>query len=254
MTSSHFHNSCEIYYLLSGERYYFINNRTYHVTKGDLVLINANDLHRTIDSGMPYHKRLLINFSENFILNSNASIQALLSLLFMQNDHIIRFGIQDQKHIENLLYKMLEEVKQKYTGFEASLQALLLQLLVFTGRYIEANTGKTYEHPTAKHKKASEIVQYINGHYMEDITLPFISEHFYISQYHLSRIFKEATGFTFIEFLSSVRIREAQKLLKETKYKVINISEKVGFGSIAHFGRVFKEVTGTTPLAYRKRY
>ena len=48
MASKHYHDHFEIYYLVNGERYYFIENRTYHVKKGDIVLINKYLLHRTI--------------------------------------------------------------------------------------------------------------------------------------------------------------------------------------------------------------
>jgi YesN/AraC family two-component response regulator len=73
-----------------------------------------------------------------------------------------------------------------------------------------------------------------------------------VSPYYLSRFFKEATGFTFVEYLNSVRIKEAKRLLERSSMKVKLISRKVGFGSVTHFGRVFKLVTGHTPLYYRK--
>jgi YesN/AraC family two-component response regulator len=87
---------------------------------------------------------------------------------------------------------------------------------------------------------------------MQRITLADISKEFYISQFYFSKIFKEATGFTFVEYLNSVRIKEAQRLLVSTNDKVIRISYNVGFGSIAHFGRMFKAITGYSPLQYRK--
>jgi YesN/AraC family two-component response regulator len=86
---------------------------------------------------------------------------------------------------------------------------------------------------------------------MKPLTLPALSDHFYISTSHLSRLFKEVSGFTFTEYMNIVRIKEAQKLLRETNFKVADIAETVGFGNIAHFGRVFKENTNITPLQYR---
>lgn len=252
MAVNHFHDMYEIYYLLSGERYYFVKNRTYRITKGDLVFINIQDLHKTIDAGVPDHQRILINFKEIFVATPNSSIRALLELLFTRNSPVIRLGLHEQSQAEGLLLKMVQEAQQKGTSFEVSLQALLMQFLVYIGRHAESSTEDTFEHPSPMHKKVSEIVQYINNYYMEPITLSLVSERFYVSQFHLSRIFKEATGFTFIEYLNSTRVKEAQKLLRESQWKVIQIAEKVGFGSISQFGRVFKEVTGLSPLDYRK--
>ncbi|MNJ41043.1 Bifunctional transcriptional activator/DNA repair enzyme AdaA [compost metagenome] len=79
-----------------------------------------------------------------------------------------------------------------------------------------------------------------------------LAEKFYVSPYYLSRFFKEATGFTFVEYVNSVRINEATKLLERSSLKVNLIAKKVGFGSVTHFGRVFKSVTGHAPLYYRK--
>ncbi|MFW5981399.1 MAG: cupin domain-containing protein [bacterium] len=58
MQVKHFHHNMEIYFLLEGERYYFINNRTYQIKKGDLVLINKNILHI-----LEKEKTIIINLS-----------------------------------------------------------------------------------------------------------------------------------------------------------------------------------------------
>lgn len=88
---------------------------------------------------------------------------------------------------------------------------------------------------------------------MHDLTLKKTAQKFNMSSCYLSRLFKEGTGFTFIEYLNNVRIREAQSLLVSTDYKVMDICYKVGYNSISHFGRVFKEMTGYSPLQFRQR-
>ncbi|MNI72529.1 Bifunctional transcriptional activator/DNA repair enzyme AdaA [compost metagenome] len=98
----------------------------------------------------------------------------------------------------------------------------------------------------------TEITTYINHNYKSNLTLATISEIFFISPGYFSRSFKKITGFSFIEYLNNVRIREAQLLLRETNTKVIDIAEQSGFESIAHFGRVFKQFTKQSPNVYRK--
>ncbi|MCL6589294.1 MAG: AraC family transcriptional regulator [Firmicutes bacterium] len=250
MPSNHFHDGYEIYYLLSGERYYFIKERTFYIKKGELVLINAYDLHKTMDTGVPNHERILIKFNPQFVLTADIPLHQFLAALFKVN--VIQFSIPAQNLVEEILTKMLQESRAQKTGFEIILQSLLLQLLVYATRYTEANVTYTFEHPSPNHQKISEIVQYINENYPEAISLSSVAELFYVSPYYLSRIFKKVTGFTFVEYLNSVRVKEAQKLLRESKLNVLRIAEKVGFGSIAHFGRVFKSVTGYSALHYRR--
>ena len=71
---------------------------------------------------------------------------------------------------------------------------------------------------------------------------------------YLSRIFKKNTGFSFNEYVNYQRIFSAQDLLKNTTKQITGIAISVGFDSSTHFGRVFKQLTGFTPSAYRKLY
>lgn len=95
-------------------------------------------------------------------------------------------------------------------------------------------------------------MRYINTHFAEPLRLEELAERFEISPAYLSRMFKEITGFSLIEYINLVRVQEAQRLLTDTKMKVIAIAEQVGFGSLVQFGRVFRQITKTTPLRYRQ--
>src|SRR5690554_1518163 len=67
MIQKHFHNEYEIYYLLNGERYYFIEKQIYHVKKGSLVFIDRNQIHKTVGVNSNYHDRILILISADEI-------------------------------------------------------------------------------------------------------------------------------------------------------------------------------------------
>lgn len=250
MLRNHFHEGYEIYYLLSGERYYFIGDRTFHIKKGELVLINAYELHKTNDAGIPDHERILINFDRSYLSCSSNTIEDVLLLLF-KSSNVLKLSPTQQEFVEHSLFNMIEEAKNKSLGFEAYMQSLLTQLVIYISRNIVENSEEPFEHPSEMHKKVSQIVQYININFSQPLTLSTLSENFYISQYHLARIFKKATGFTFVEYLNSVRIKHAQKYLLESKWQVNRIAEECGFGSISQFGRIFKKITGVSPLNYK---
>ncbi|WP_156889680.1 helix-turn-helix domain-containing protein [Paenibacillus harenae] len=144
----------------------------------------------------------------------------------------------------------MEEVREKKPGFEMFAQTLVQQLLIICCRHIRQNSMEPLESPSPMHERISEVVRYINNHYMQASPA---GREILRQSYYFSRFFKEATGFTFIEYLNSVRIKEAKKLLGQSFMKVSLISKKVGFGSVTRFGRVFKSITGNAPLHYRKR-
>lgn len=249
----HYHDCYELYYLYSGERYYFIQDRSYHVKSGNLVLINAYDIHATTNSAKYGYSRLLINFKKEFI---EAFLDSLdgpdLFECFRRDIHIIKLNASEQQYIENMLQLMIHEYAAQAPGYLSYLKTSLIQLLLFINRRNHQLDDKHIKYMNATHKTISEITGYINNHYSEEISLAQISTDFYISPYYFSRTFKKVTGYTFIEYLNGVRIKEAQKLLRKTDLSIAEISEAVGYKSSTHFGRLFKEFTGMSPISYRK--
>ena len=250
----HYHDCYEFYYLLSGERYYFIDDKTYHVTKGNAVLINSYDIHCTSSFEKYGYERILINFKKEFLKGFTEIIDDInLFENFEKRIHIVKLNFQEQNYVETILKSMLKEYSEKKEGYSAYLKSSMILLLTILSRQSNVSpSAVSEEYYSANHKIISEITGYINNNYADDITLDSICERFFISPYHFSRSFKKSTGFTFIEYLNSVRIKEAEKLLVMTNLSVTDISNKVGYKSITHFGRVFKSVTGYAPLHYRK--
>lgn len=253
MPDYHEHGSYEIYYLLSGTRYYFIHDRTYKIEKGDLVLINRNIPHKTMYCDALMHERILINFDETYIqdiLSLSADIDLLQA--FHHNRHIVKLPKIEQTAVERLLFNIIKEARGKDLGYESYVRLALGELLIFVNRkamYTRPSDSLQIDHMQGK---VSEIQKYLSTRYMNKVTLGGISEKFYISPFYLSRMFKKTTGFTFVEYLNSLRIREAQQLLKESQLNVSEIADKVGYDSQTHFGRVFKKLTGMSPLQYKK--
>lgn len=253
MAYNHYHNHYEIYYLLSGERYYFIKERTYHIMQGDLVMINPFELHRTSGTHHPRHERILINFKKEFVEEVHVEEPNLpLLFCFNMNKNLLRLDIGFQKKIEPILFQMIDESQKKLPGYSAYLKVLLIELLLNVNRYTVQHKNDYFDHPSSVHQKISGVVKYMNDHYAQHLTLPDMASRFAFSSYYLSRTFKEVTGFTFVEYLNSVRIKEAHALLRDSDLNITQISEKVGYESSTHFGRVFKAATGISPLKYRK--
>lgn len=253
MASSHFHGTYELFYLMSGKRRFFIKDRTVVVEEGDVIVIAPNVLHRTTDTETPEHERLVVNLHESCLTAPDGSRTDILRPLFEKDYVMLKSAAHDRVTVEALAQQIVAETRTKKPGFETYAQTLALQLLIACCRQLaEAVPEPPPESPSSMHERISDIVRYINGHYMDELSLHVLAEKFYVSPYYVSRFFKEATGFTFVEYVNNVRVKEAMTLLMRTSLKVKAISRKVGFGSVTHFGRVFKLVTGHAPLFYRK--
>lgn len=254
MAANHFHDTYEIYYLISGKRGYFIKDRTYQINQGNLVFINMYDLHRTLYAGVPNCERIVINFKPSFITTYNKNNIDEILALFNKKMCFIHLPIKEQTFAVDNLFKILNEVKCQNTGFEEMIMSSLIQLLILSTRYIKQYPKLTSINSYSVNDEVAHIVQYINSHYNEPLTLNSISKLFFISPYYFCKLFKEYTSFTFIEYLNNLRIKEAQRQLRELDCNIVEISENVGFNSFSHFGRVFKTFTGTSPMNYRKSF
>jgi AraC-like DNA-binding protein len=251
MKQTHFHNNYEVYYLLRGEKLFFVHDKLYKTEKGDMVIVKPNEVHRTSGVQSAYTERILINFQYEFVeklLKSEG-----IELLTLKNGASkLSFSMKEQLEIEKILNQILKEVDAKEYGYASSVRVLLFLLLVKI--YRVSLKGKIEEEPPIRaiEHKVMEIVNYININYSSNIYLNSIANKFYISESYLSRIFIKITGFHMSEYIQVVRMKEAQRLLRESDFKIIEIAEKVGFTQIAHFNKTFKKITETTPLKYRK--
>ncbi|SNX53415.1 AraC family transcriptional regulator [Thermoanaerobacterium sp. RBIITD] len=255
MPSQHFHDYFEIYYQLSGQRYYFIDDRVYYVKEGDIVLINSYALHKTAYAGTPNYSRILIYFRKSFLDGFLQNINDIdLFYCFEKKINIISINLSSQSYVEGILFKMLDENKKRESGYLSISKIYLIELLIFLSRYALNSPVKDIRYHNIMHKKISEAVQFINANYNKTFSLKEISQMFNISPFYFCRIFKKVTGFTFIEYLNAIRIKHAQLLLKESDQSITEIAQKVGFESGTHFSRVFKNIMHISPLKYRKKY
>lgn len=142
-------------------------------------------------------------------------------------------GIAPSAELYN--YKTLPEIRKFFESFCHSIT-----------NYIDS-TRDNYQSSLAM-----DAQDYIKESYGNNkLTLNAICKHFHISTSYFSTIFKEATGQTFIEYLTLTRINKAKELLKNTKMKTYEIANDVGFNDPHYFGLIFKKNTGSTCTEYR---
>jgi len=249
MRKFHYHDHYEIYYLFAGERYYYIENRTYYVQKGSMIFIKKNEIHKTIAGGK-LHERAVVYFTDRFVDQYHGQHMDMLLSSFMSANRIVELNNLEQNYIENLIFQMNNEYSDRgRQGRSLYCETLLVQLLLFASRKMK-ETAEAAHIPM--HPKISEVIEYCNANFVKSLTMEGVAARFFISPFHFSRLFKRYTGFNFTQYIHTLRIREAQKLLRETPHKVIEIAGQVGYVNIAHFNRKFKQIAMMSPVEYKK--
>lgn len=247
MLKCHYHSRYEIYYLYSGERFYFIQDKTFHIKKGSLVLIPPNIVHATLNVQNIAYERFLVTFTDSDMEYFCSYFPDINFYETFENGiYVVNFSPKEQLVVESILEKMRDS--EDFT----SKQFFLSQLLFLANKTKEAKPVEDDNELSGTQKTITEVVAHINNNFQTELNLENISSEFFIDSCYLSRIFKKTVGMSFVDYINNVRVMEAKKLLISTDESIISIAENVGFKSNTHFGRVFKKITGIPPLQYRK--
>jgi AraC family transcriptional regulator len=97
-----------------------------------------------------------------------------------------------------------------------------------------------------------KVEDYVREHLAEDVPVERLAELVELSSSHFSRVFKESTGMSPLQFVVRERITFAQQLIRETSRSLIEIALHVGYTSPSHFAQVFRRVVGVTPTEFRR--
>ncbi|MDF2802001.1 MAG: transcriptional regulator, AraC family [Anaerocolumna sp.] len=255
MPMRHFHDTYEMYFLLEGERYYFIDQETYHVKKGDIVLVNRQQIHKTSQASSSYHDRILIQL-DGRILESYIKFTEIFTLdeLFSECYGVVQLTDSVWIKVREMLFEIRDEIKVKAEKWKilVCLKMIELFLLIYRYRKTMVLNGSPKTVQTSKHQKVHEVAEYLQYHCESAESIDNVAKRFYISKSYLSRIFREVTGFSVNEYRNIARIKKAQRLLLSSTYSVTEISELLGFESVTYFERVFKKHSDMTPLTYKK--
>jgi YesN/AraC family two-component response regulator len=99
-----------------------------------------------------------------------------------------------------------------------------------------------------------QVADYICANYGDDISIGKLADMFFVSPFYLMKIFKKHTGFSIINYLNRVRVKESAKMLERSRMSITDIATVVGFSNVTHFGRVFRQVMGDSPRNYRSAF
>lgn len=241
MHSHHYHDLFEVYYMVSGKCSYFIDDKSYEVKKGDIVLIPEGIIHKTNYDGEE-HQRILIECSSSFVPDS---VRGKLKNMI----HLYR-----NPAVSGEIYSILKKIEEEYQSPDEYTEEAL-KALMKTAFFCLVRNKNSVELGESKNPMIEEIANYIKNNYQSDISLSSIAKEHYVSHEHLSRTFKRETGFGFNEFLSLIRLQHAENLLKNRGTKSISdIAYSCGFNDSNYFSDKFKKTYGKSPLQFSKKF
>ncbi|WP_066196040.1 MULTISPECIES: AraC family transcriptional regulator [Gracilibacillus] len=262
----HSHLRYEIYYFHEGDCKYVINDDVMELEKNDIIIMNGSTLHGPYPKQGISYVRSVIEFSAEWIdpILQQLHVPMLLEP-FEKLHHFLLRGV-DQATLDKIVSIMKElDVQKRYlngsTLSETERNLLKGQMIHrFIGLLFiiyELSYQKLQHTPIADDEKTrhvNRLIAWVDQNFQRTITLNEIADTLHLSKYYVSRIFKDITGQTIMQYLMNRRLTRAKYLLEIYPDKpMMDISMESGFESPSHFSRKFKTKYQISPTAYRNR-
>lgn len=251
--SSHFHNFLEIGYCHdgTGELLFGDHSRPYH--EGCITILPANYIHNTIATlGTMSRWEYLFIDVQDFLGDCYPTDpdRAAEFAAWIQADALL-LQRSEQPHIANLILRIMEEYREKQLLYKEAANGQLFSLL--------AQIARLHPRPRTQSDRRQPLqlplldaLDYVRRHYAEPLRMADIAEVCHISETHLRRQFGQYMHMSPLTYVHLVRIEAARKQLYTTSRPVRDIALACGFSSAASFNRLFKAMTGLTPMQWRK--
>ena len=233
----HWHDYFEFEIILSGEGRHIYNNTSYQIHPGCAYLMCYTDFH----SVEPTSDLELINVR----FNESILDPTLLSAVRLGGKFNCEFNKSETDSIIDRLSLLSEEAFGNMPFSNLIASGLLNGIVVDMVRKCGSHESAATKAPVQK------AIYYIYENFREPLTLDSLAKRLSISKNHLGMLIKKETGMSFNEYLSSVRLKYACDLLKNSNMSVKEVASSSGYGSVEYFLYIFKQKIKTTPTKYR---
>jgi AraC-like DNA-binding protein len=249
-TEYHCHDFIEFSYVVSGSVTYKIEDKMYKIYEKTLLPFNPG----------VYHKESLSNGEQTTELHigfRNIQIDGLpFNYILKQSSEVPLEFKQYKEDFHKCCLEIIEEQEACEIGKELILKSLIMKLIALflkETNYVK-NTKKIdrYNFPFYDKSNIVKIIlEYFDKNYMNNISLDDMSKNMYLSSVYISKVFKEKTGESPINYLINLRLEKAKDLLISTESLIKSIARSVGYNDAYYFSKLFKKYYGHSPYKFR---
>ena len=251
----HWHQEMEIVAVKKGELLVTVDKQTSRIRQGEAAVIFPGQLHGIFQSKSVRAEYENIIFGLEMLLGRGEDLCGMRFLLPMEMDKgrgavHMEAGVKGYEDFMDGVGRLDELCRSKRYGYELGVKGALFSMmsaLLETWHPGERRGGRDTR------ERMRGLLDFIEEHYGEKITVRQAAERCYYSQSHFMKYFRQYMGVSFVEYLNSYRIFRAAGLLKTTDQPVTRIAQSCGFDNLSYFNRLFRRMYQMTPVQYRKK-
>ncbi len=248
----HYHEYIEMLYFLEGEGYVYINETKNPFSAGTFIIVNSKKAH-TLSFTAP-SKYFCVKFLPQVLYESD---QPFVDMKYVmpfiseeKNQHIFSREEIENTAIKALLTEMMDEWDAMDVGYDLVIRANILKIFTVIFRLWQKSGGEdVLQNFSPDIKKA---ILYTMEHY-QTVTEKEVADLCGLSYHYFSHLFRRSVGRSFSDYLTAVRISEAEKMLLSSEKSITDIAAEAGFSTTSYFISRFRAEKGITPAKYRKR-
>lgn len=246
----HLHDGYEIYFLISGDVDYFVDNKVYSLKHHEMMITNPFELHTPVFRTREPYERAVVEFLPEIPLRYSRPDFNLLECFHNRaNGEKNKISLEPAalRQVTDIFGQLKALAPQQHSASEIMKEALLVQLLVILNQaFLKLPPSFA---PTDIPEPLEELVEYIGQNLHSDLSMVALEKRFFLDRSYMSRLFKQWVGIRLHEYIIHKRIAKAKELLIQD----CNVTEtcfKTGFNDYSNFIRMFKRIVGMTPGRY----
>lgn len=241
--SYHYHDFHKIIVFISGKVTYHIEGKAYRLKPRDILLVSQGAIHKPeIDPSVPYERYI-------FWIRDDISCQKLNTCFQKANDrsfNLVRADSALQEHLKELLPEIKQALQNESFGDTELKDALFTQFMIYINRIFLSTSNIPDRKSYSADSQVEQLLKYINRNLTEELSIDQLAERFFLSKYHMMRKFKNETGYTIHNYITSKRLLLARSLISQGT-PVMKAAELSGFNDYTTFVRSYKKQFGRTP-------
>ena len=242
----HYHEFCKILLLVSGQGSYYVEGQRYPLIPGDIVLIGSRSVHKPeLEAGVPY-ERIIIYVSPEYLQKISGADGDLMSVFDGKRGHVLRPAENRRRKLFGIAAALEENLSKPGFGQNILSGCELARLVVEIGRSFRDTRNDLPSPILPRNRRILEIMDYLDRNLTEEIDIDALAERFYISKYHMMRLFRRETGETVYGYLTQKRLLRSRQLM-DTGMSATQACYACGFHSYSSFTRAYGKYFGTTP-------